>query len=195
VRLVLVLAAVIGCSSPPRAADRALPAASAKQPTAKPPLGRVRGGVPICRHGKFERLEVDTAWPVVPSPPNSSVQIQGPLPSNNRNRWRVLYPSCRRRTTLGAPRSPTPGIEFCGRELEGVPGAYLLTCRNPQGEYDGPAELIAPDGSILAQGYCEQNRAIGAWVTWCNGRFHTLWSRGLKVRNDMSYFYNLEPPQ
>jgi hypothetical protein len=178
----IVATFAIGCGPSPASIAKRAPSEVGVRPQPakpllpKPPLGRVRAGALACPDGEPPVYhEVSAQWQRVPplkkSPgidwdPFVGIKGAGPIPT---------------RAERKRARERPPGIRFCGRRVEGPTGAYLLACRNPQGEYDGPAELIAPDGSILTQGYCHQNKPIGAWITWRKRRLETLWSHGLKI--------------
>src|SRR5262245_19436813 len=107
------------------------------------PIGRTRTGVFVCPHGDVLHFGVSYPWPNE----DGSTVIESPP---------------------RAARSQ-PGIHLCGA-WEGVDHGEALACRDPEGRFDGPVEILAPDQSVVLQGYCSKGAPIGPWVTWRAGR-------------------------
>ena len=99
-----------------------------------------------------------------------------------------------------AATPPKVGIHLCGA-WEGVDGAEMVACRAPDGRFHGPVEMIAPDGSVVLQGWCEHGRPLGLWLSWRAGAlvridsFTQQPSRGLQLHDPIhgSELYNGVP--
>ena len=61
------------------------------------------------------------------------------------------------------------GITLCGIAFEAPAGSHALVCRGADKRLDGPVEVVAPDGSLLVQGYCVQGFPAGTWLEWKHG--------------------------
>jgi len=62
------------------------------------------------------------------------------------------------------------GISICGVEVRAPEGSRALACGDADGRRHGPAEVVAPDGSLLVQGFCVHGAPVGAWLWWQQGQ-------------------------
>ncbi|MBL8620235.1 MAG: hypothetical protein JNK64_03000 [Myxococcales bacterium] len=61
------------------------------------------------------------------------------------------------------------GIALCGIAFEAPAGSHALVCRGADKRLDGPVEVVAPDGSLLVQGFCVEGFPAGTWLEWKHG--------------------------
>ncbi|MBK9035470.1 MAG: hypothetical protein IPL61_30140 [Myxococcales bacterium] len=78
---------------------------------------------------------------------------------------------------IGWPLSPCmSGIALCGTAYRAPEGSHVLACRAADQRFDGPVEVVAPDGSLLLQGYCVEGDPAGTWFDWKHGELARTWS-------------------
>jgi len=65
---------------------------------------------------------------------------------------------------------PNQGVRV---DLVAPAGSYALTCRDARAAITG-VRLVAPDGSVIAEGACARSSATGAWIWWSEGRIETV---------------------
>jgi|JI10StandDraft_1071094.scaffolds.fasta_scaffold232842_2 hypothetical protein len=58
------------------------------------------------------------------------------------------------------------GISICWVDIRAPEGSRALTCRDAEGQSHGPVEVVAPDGSLIAQGLCVHGMPSGTWFGW-----------------------------
>lgn len=158
-----VFAIALGITVPLTTGCRERCPSNAPVSPATTPLGRVRAGTFDCPIGGSQKsYAISESWPRVDPKPDTVLddnRISPPpydfLPDPNRE-------------VLGAPTPATAGIWLCGA-LAGAAGSVVHACVADGGEVNGPVEMIAPDGSILVQGYCDHGARLGPWVAWRNG--------------------------
>jgi hypothetical protein len=76
---------------------------------------------------------------------------------------RELPPGVPRPTRGGRLLEPcVHGIRVCGVDTRAPEGSRALACGGNDGRRHGPVEVIAPDGSLLVQGFCVHGDPVGA---------------------------------
>ena len=87
------------------------------------------------------------------------------------------------------PCKPAP-VYVCGFATDPPANSYVLSCRDSDNELTGGARVVAPDGSVVAEGACEHGEAIGAWLWWSGGRLVSAASMVDGVRVGLGLYWN-----
>ncbi|MBK9036695.1 MAG: hypothetical protein IPL61_36500 [Myxococcales bacterium] len=88
----------------------------------------------------------------------------------------------------GSPISPClSGITLCGVSVRAPEGSHALACRATDQRFDGPVEVVAPDGSLLAQGYCVKGFPAGTWFWWNLGELARTWTTSVTAHEGVTY--------
>lgn len=95
------------------------------------------------------------------------------------------------------PRPCHSGLSICRMQMEAPEGSRALGCRDSEGRRHGPIEVVAPDGSLLVQGFCAAGVPVGLWLWWHHGALSLTrsftregeLSEGLEYRKPGRYRY------
>jgi hypothetical protein len=158
-----------GCGQKPPPAPLA-PILDVTHHVAPGPLGIPRSGVFPCDGETIESEVFEVCflqWHTV-----RSIDKQ---PDGYPDKRETIQPSWNDHPPL-PPTDCTKALRACGRLVGGDNASQVVACRGADGELDGPLEVIAVDGTVLENGYCESGRVV-AWARWKAGRLHEVFGR------------------
>jgi hypothetical protein len=86
-------------------------------------------------------------------------------------------------------------LSICRVFVPAPEGSEALACGDADGRSDGPVEVVAPDGSLVVQGFCVHGDPRGLWLWWQHGQLVSTWTfeiigaQGLQYLKADTYTY------